>query len=350
MYKLEIPIPYAIRDLEEAQKFVELLAEYHQHIDCLYAPLGFIRNDVAVWGIRAPTFATTGGTYNVSACYSWDAAWLEVARRAGLPVKVLMNDTFNRHFSSQEELGYMQKKLEWIAGAVDVHSICISDSTLLDSLKTPHPFSLSTNSHTSYSDLDFLFLHHGAKKFKSICLQRDLNRRLAKLDKYIASRQQYGLSYDQFVLMVNEGCAVGCTYKQAGDVEISTQDAYRAGANTIHAHGCTRIGNKLPWQFLASGFMTHDMVPPRIQHIKLSGRDLSVARIREAVEHYVGGKSVKLSTLNNVGVIQSSTSELSDRWKHQVTTCNSECLICTKCEVEYTRLSANVIPIHKEPK
>lgn len=178
-------------------------------------------------------------------------------------------------------------------------------------------------------------LMYGDACLHSVVLQRDLNRNPKKLQHYLSKHPELE---QKLVLMVNEGCANACIYKNSGDVEISLSDV-KSGHNVIHTIGCGLLAVNRPWLFLTSQFLTKDVLEkhyPFIHEIKLAGRNLGSSNIKYMLQHYVDGEDKLLSELLNVSANDGlKVSDLTEEYWKDVLSCNKECASCRQCETHY---------------
>lgn len=337
MYKIEVPIPNTVHYMARTlNAFIDLCNKYREHIACLYFPLGTVHKGLEVYGIRAPEYVYRNGEFDEQAVLQWENALDQIMEFTGLPVKILCNNTYHPGFQDQDAVTKIISKLKWYASKYNVESVVIADPTLIRPLVlNDFKICLSTNSHNDFKELDMLFTVYGTDPFSSIVMQRDLNRNPKRMIGYL---QQRGI-FDRAILMVNEGCVMGCPYKSVGDVEISVSDV-RTRQNKVHVQGCTALAQGQPWTFLTSPFLTHQMLAdhyPDIRRIKLAGRDRNVSEIKRMLDHYINGTEHDLKVILNVSDPNSraTTHDLSKEWQREVMSCGKECWICKSCTTEY---------------
>lgn len=338
-FKIETPIPNHVHNNERTLSgYIDTITKYKSNIDSLYFPLGHVEQGVDAWGIRAPQFVYRKGSADATAVLNWETALREIFEYQKIPASILMNDTYNRAFHT-DDLTKMLKKLEYYSKFVSIASVTIADFTLIPALqKEGYNICLSTNSHNSFAELDMAMDIYGTDAFSKIVLQRDLNRNPKKLYAYLDRRP--GL-LEKLILMVNEGCINACPYKASGDVEISIADLHTT-RNHIHTAGCTILNSsKLAWTFLTSPFLTCSMLQrfhPKISVVKLAGRNLPASNLKKQLDHWTTGAEYKLQDILNVFFNSSITTKVLDEDEEYVSgvfSCNKECLVCRKCEQTY---------------
>lgn len=336
-YLVEVPVPNHAHDTARSLSgYIDLLEKYKDRIECLYFPLGHVEPGLDVWGIRAPNYVyLNDGSINLAGVAAWENALLEINSYQGLPIRLLMNDTFNPAFNNVAQLESIRRKVSYYAKHFKILSITIADFSLIPHVVGwGHKVSLSTNSHNSFAELDMALELYGPSVFESVVLQRDLNRNPVKFHSYARKR---GIE-DKFILMVNEGCVNACPFKASGDVEISVSDVH-SKANKIHTVGCSMLAQPdRAWSFLTSPFLTYAMLQeyyPEVRTIKLAGRNLPVSALKKQLDHWINGTSYELHEILNVSAGPGSkvtTSDLDAQYVRNVMTCNKECYVCNKCK------------------
>jgi hypothetical protein len=338
-YKIDFPISNYVGDTERTLGgYIDLVGKYNDDIETLYFPLGYIYEDVNVWGIRAPSYVY-GADKKLSKenVLRWENAVQQIVSYTNKPVKILMNNIYSQAFASPKDLQVIAKKLEFYANRYKIESVVIADTQLIPFLQDIGlPVCLSTNSHNSLSELDMIFQIYGESAIKSFTLQRDHNRQPSKVKAFIKRR---GIQ-DKLVLMVNEGCINACPYKQAGDIEISI-DQVQNKTNKIHIDGCAMLERNIPWSFLTSQFLSKTMIEeyyPEVKTVKISGRDKSVSQLKYMLKHWVDGEDQPLSKILNVnGGFPLTMHQLDSHptYTKDVMTCTKECFTCNKCQNIY---------------
>lgn len=341
-YRIEFPISnYVVENEKTLSAYIDLALAYKDHISSLYFPLGHVTTALDFWGIRAPHFAYDQHNLLIREnILRWENAVQEIVGYAGLPVTILLNNTYSPHFSDPDSLALISRKLDFYRKRFTVKQVTISDTQLIPFLHDlDFSVCLSTNSHTSIPDLDrILYLNRNAD-FSGIVLQRDLNRRPKHVLRWFNT-----IPLDNLILLVNEGCISHCPYKKAGDLEISL-DQVQGKINRVHNLGCMTIGQD-PWLFLTSPFLTKKMLEsyyPNVSTIKIAGRDNSVEWLKYSLRHWVDGEDLPLSKIMNVGGLPFTPGQLQQHpsYTADVFSCNLQCFSCRKCEHVYQDLIAS---------
>lgn len=343
-YKLDFPISNYVAETERTLgAYIDLIDKYKEHVDTLYFPLGYIYEDVNLWGIRAPAFIYDfNHKLSKENVLRWENAIQQILSYVNLPVKVLVNNIYSPAFSNEEAMKMVGKKLEFYAKRYNIDSVVVADTQIIPFIKQMGlQVCLSTNSHNSLTELDMIMQLYGADTIKSFVLQRDNNRQPAKIKSYLNKR---GLM-DKVVLLANEGCINACPYKQSGDIEISL-DQVQNKIYKIHNVGCSILDQNIPWTFLTSQFLSKKMIEtyyPEVKMIKISGRDKDVSKLKYYFKHWVDGEDLPLPKILNVnGGIPINVGDLDNHptYTKDVMSCNKECLICDKCSDVYSQFVA----------
>jgi hypothetical protein len=300
-YKLDFPISNYVAETERTLgAYIDLVTKYRDNIDTLYFPLGYIYEDVNLWGIRAPSFIyNASGQLSKENVLKWENAVQQIISYSNIPVKVLINNIYSSAFSKPEAMAMIRKKLEFYAKRYTIDSVVVADTQIIPFIRDIGlDVCLSTNSHNSLTELDMILQLYGESAVKTFVLQRDLNRQPNKIKSYLNKRNLM----DKVVLLANEGCINACPYKQSGDIEISL-DQVQNKIYKIHNVGCSMLDRHIPWTFLTSQFLSKQMIEtyyPEVKIIKISGRDKDVSKLKYYFKHWVDGEDLPLAKILNV--------------------------------------------------
>lgn len=330
--QIEVPVPFsAYRDSQRGEQFLKILDKYKRNIASVYLPIGYISKEICSFGIRN---AHVEGKITAECVEKFHNI---LFNRTDIPVKILCNDLYSGHlhhdFNNLLDKIYLYKK------KCHVKSIVVADFFLGKLLSNEDiPICLSVNSTTGISSLSHAMLHDKKKKIAGIVFPRELNRSINTINDFIKNHHACMIGVES-VLMVNEGCAPFCPYKQAGDIEIMIDNSIKHQCVNIHTRGCTAIRKDHPWLFLASPFLSYSMLQrPEYKSftIKIAGRNLEPRAIDQILDHYINGTSLKLSELNNIQQLpEINTAQLTQKFEDTVLSCDKQCINCFKCRTYY---------------
>jgi len=333
--KYEIPLPYAaMKSAEHHSKFIEMILQYSEHIDTVYLPLGHLdANGRASFGIRS---ANANGVLDIGKAETFIKELFK-ATEGKIKYKILMNDLYPK--AVLENWGLTYKKVKYYQEMAEIESIVVADISVIDKslgmTDTDFPkFCLSTNATTSLKSLSSFLIYDVGNKINGVVFNRDDNRSPELLQQFIDSHRML-LRNRKKILMLNEGCALYCPYKQAGDIEIQ-YDNNMPTATNIHSQGCAMIANHNPWLFLTSPFLTNEMLahPTFSQFVgKIAGRNLEPYMIENILRYYLYNEHLPISNLGNIHQLKYiNTKELGQEFSDLVLTCAKDCAMCRKCE------------------
>lgn len=341
-YKIDFPVSNHLIESERTlNAYIDLVDKYKDSLNTLYFPLGYIYEDVNLWGIRAPSYIYDNNQkLSKDNVLKWENGVRELFDYVKIPAKILMNNIYSSAFSDKKSMEVIAKKLNFYANRYYVDSVVVSDTQLIPFIKSLGlNVCLSTNSHNSLTELDMVFQLYGADAIKYFVLQRDHNRQASKLNSYLTKRN----IQEKLILMVNEGCINACPFKTTGDIEISL-DQVKNKVYKIHNVGCEALDKAMPWSFLTSQFLSKSMIEqyyPNAKIIKISGRDKNVSQMKYFLKHWVDGENLELSKILNVnGGKTIFISELDNHktYTKDVMSCNKECFVCNKCSAVYEEI------------
>lgn len=275
---------------------------------------------------------------------------------------VLLNSRFYgpAFLTDKQKLGSFVKDLAVCAERQVISGIVYCDHYLLQSLSNAAP-ELAAELEAvpglntmldSQGKIDAHLAYIGETRFRPptrIALDRSLNRSLGKLAE-IARWCREGLPDLKLELVGNEGCLPYCPYRASHDayIALDNMEGKSCSHEINNALGCRQLLRRQPYRILQSPFIRPEDVDSYLYDvdiIKISGRNLSSAALRQIITAYIARswKGNLLDLLDSSRWLASElhidNSALSFDFANMLSVCNNRCETCRFCMELFNSIS-----------